>query len=80
MTVRRDQEVSVTAEVSLTEDETNEIAAAFPPAIKGKGQMANYGGASSCEPCTTTASANGRLASKSSALQAVIPCIRWPVR
>ena len=78
MIVRRDQEVSVTAGVSLTKDETNEIAAAFPPAIKGKGQMANYGGAS--EPCTTTVSANGRLASKSSALQAGIPCIRWPVR
>ena len=29
MTVGRDQEVSVTARVSLTEDETNEIAAAF---------------------------------------------------
>ena len=39
MTVRRDQEVSVTAGVSLTKNETNEIAAAFPPAIKGKGQM-----------------------------------------
>jgi hypothetical protein len=31
VTVRRDQEVSVTAVVSLTEDEPNEIASAFPP-------------------------------------------------
>ena len=34
VTVRRDQEVSITTGVSLTKDETSEIAAAFPPAIK----------------------------------------------
>jgi hypothetical protein len=37
--VRCDQEVSVTAGVSLTGDETNKIAAAFPPAIEGKGPI-----------------------------------------
>ena len=40
VTVRRDQEVSVTAGVSLTKIETNEIAAAFPPAIRHKSVVA----------------------------------------
>ena len=39
MPVRRDHEVSVTAGVLLTGNETNKIAAALPPAIEGKGQM-----------------------------------------
>jgi hypothetical protein len=38
--VRRDHEVAVTAGVSLTGDETNEIAAAFPPAIRHKSVVA----------------------------------------
>jgi hypothetical protein len=38
--VRRDHEVSVTAGVLLTGDETNEIAAALPPAIRHKSVVA----------------------------------------
>ena len=40
MPVRRDHEVSVTAGVLLTGDETNEIAAALPPAIRHKSVVA----------------------------------------
>ena len=40
MTVGRDHEVSVTAGVLLTGDETNEIAAALPPAIRHKSVVA----------------------------------------
>ena len=76
MPVRRDQEDSVTAGVSLTGDETNEIAAAFPSAIEGKGQILTMevralhdGGI--CERSFSVAELR---------LQAVIPCIRCPVR